>query len=63
MCVTEVEYRWHDSWYPVDVHRELSVNGFEGSIDAVSNLTQLFVLYDLSHVMQSVLVVMWVVGK
>ena len=47
----------------VDVRRSLWGNGFEGSIDAVSNLTQLTVLYDLSHVVQSVIVVMRVVGK
>ena len=46
----------------VEVHRHLSENGFEGSIDAVSNLTQLTSLYDLSHVVQSVIVVMRVVG-
>ena len=63
VCVTEVEYRWHDSWYPVDVRRDLGGNGFEGSIDAISNLTQLTYLYDLSHVVQSVIVVMRVVGK
>ena len=40
----------------VDVCRDLSENGFEGSIDAVSNLTQLTILYDLSHVVQSVIV-------
>jgi hypothetical protein len=47
----------------VDVRRDMRVNGFEGSIDAVSNLTQLTSLYDLSHVVQSVIVVMRVVGK
>ena len=47
----------------VDVRRYLQANGFEGSIDAVSNLTQLTHLYDLSHVVQSVIVVMRVVGK
>ena len=46
----------------VDVRRDMTVNGFEGSIDAVSNLTQLTFLYDLSHVVQSVIVVMRVVG-
>ena len=56
-----VEYRWHALM--VDVCRNLSENGFEGSIDAVSNLTQLTALYDLSHVVQSVIVVMRVVGK
>ena len=39
-----------------DVRRSLFSNGFEGSIDAVSNLTQLTRLYDLSHVVQSVIV-------
>ena len=48
----------------VDVLRDLSGNGFEGIIDAVSNLTQLTELYDLFHVVQSVIVVtMRVVGK
>ncbi len=46
----------------VDVLRDLWENGFEGSIDAVSNLTQLTRLYDLSHVVQSVIVGMRVVG-
>jgi hypothetical protein len=42
----------------VDVRRSLGTNGFEGSIDAVSDLTQLTLLYDLSHVVQSVMRVM-----
>ncbi len=41
----------------VDMRRVLSSNDFDGSIDAVSNLTQLTVLYDLSRVVQSVIVV------
>ena len=66
VCVTDnkesgVEYRSHA--VRVDVRRSLWGNGFEGSIDAVSNLTQLTLLYDLSHVVQSVIVVMRVVGK
>ena len=47
----------------VDVHRNFETNGFEGSIDAVSNLTQLTGLYDLSHVVHSGIVVMRIVGK
>ena len=47
----------------VDVCRYLFSIGFEGSIDAVSNLTQLTFLYDLSHVVQSVIVGMRVVGQ
>ena len=49
----------------VDVRRSLWGNGFEGSIDAISNLdlTQLYLLYDLSYVVQSVIVVMRAVGK
>jgi hypothetical protein len=31
----------------IDVRRSLEFNGFEGGIDAVSNLTQLTYLYDL----------------
>ena len=66
MCVTDnkesgVEYRWHALM--VDVRRGLEKNGFKGGIDAVSNLTQLTELYDLSHVVQSVIVVMRGVGK
>ncbi len=58
MCVTDnkesgVEYRWHALM--VDVRRSMEFNGFEGGIDAVSNLTQLTGLYDLSHVVQSVI--------
>ena len=65
VCVTDKKesgfaYRWHVLM--VDVRRSFWGNGFEGSIDAVSNLTQLTYLYDLSHVVQSV-IVMRVVGK
>ena len=68
ICVTDnkesgVEYRSHALMIMVDVRRSFRGNGFEGSIDAVSNLTQLTYLYDLSHVVQSVIVVMRVVGE
>ncbi len=68
ICVTDnqksgVEYRWHA--FMVDVRRGLGENGFEGGIDAVSNLTQMTYLYvyELSRVVQSVIVAMWVVCK